>query len=80
MDFNGGGSYAYPGIGVTGWGETVYNVSVGGTDYMDLYNSLEGGKPAEHLLEFHERHHLRLGVVLHSRDSLERLLRQLSGV
>ena len=45
VDFNGGGSYAYPGIGVTGWGETVYNVSVGGTDYMDLYNSLEGGKP-----------------------------------
>jgi subtilase family serine protease len=44
-DFSGGGSYAYPGIGVTGWGETAYNVSVGGTDFEDLYNSLEGGAP-----------------------------------
>jgi subtilase family serine protease len=42
-DFTDGGDYAYPGIGVTGWGETVYNVSVGGTDFEDLYNSLEGG-------------------------------------
>jgi len=31
------------GIGVTGWGETVYNVSVGGTDFEDSYNA---GKPA----------------------------------
>jgi len=45
VDFTGGGSYAYPGIGVTGWGETAYNVSVGGTDFEDLYNSLEGGLP-----------------------------------
>jgi subtilase family serine protease len=37
--------YALPGIGITGWGETVYNVSVGGTDFEDLYNSLEGGAP-----------------------------------
>ena len=37
-----GGSYAYPGIGVTGWGETVYNVSVGGTDFEDTYNAKEG--------------------------------------
>ncbi len=44
-DFTNGDLYAYPGIGVTGWGETVYNVSVGGTDFEDLYNSLEGGKP-----------------------------------
>ncbi len=44
-DFTNGGSYAYPGIGVTGWGESIYNVSVGGTDYEDLYNSLEGGSP-----------------------------------
>ena len=36
---------AYPGIGVTGWGESVYNVSVGGTDFEDVYNSLEGGAP-----------------------------------
>jgi subtilase family serine protease len=44
-DFTNGDLYAYPGIGVTGWGETVYNVSVGGTDFEDTYNSLEGGLP-----------------------------------
>jgi hypothetical protein len=31
------------GIGVTGWGESVYNVSVGGTDFEDAYNA---AKPA----------------------------------
>jgi len=44
-DFAGGNSYAFPGIGVTGWGESVYNVSVGGTDFEDVYNALEGGAP-----------------------------------
>ena len=44
-DFTGGDSYAYPGVGVTGWGESVYNVAVGGTDFEDLYNSLKGGQP-----------------------------------
>jgi subtilase family serine protease len=28
---------AFHGIGITGWGETPYNVSVGGTDYGDTY-------------------------------------------
>lgn len=42
-DFTNGDTYALPGIGITGWGETQYNVSVGGTDYEDLYNALEGG-------------------------------------
>ena len=42
-DFSFGEYVAFPGIGVTGWGESVYNVSVGGTDFEDLYNSLEGG-------------------------------------
>jgi subtilase family serine protease len=37
-----GTEYAYPGIGVTGWGETVYNVSVGGTDFEDTYNATKG--------------------------------------
>lgn len=41
--FTNGDTYAYPGIGVTGWGETAYNVAVGGTDFEDLYNSLKGG-------------------------------------
>ncbi|MGC9951196.1 MAG: protease pro-enzyme activation domain-containing protein [Bryobacteraceae bacterium] len=36
---------ALPGLGVTGWGETIYNVAVGGTDFMDEYNALEGGPP-----------------------------------
>jgi subtilase family serine protease len=44
-DFTLGEYAALPGIGVTGWGESVYNVSVGGTDFEDLYNSLEGGQP-----------------------------------
>jgi subtilase family serine protease len=41
-------SYAYPGIGITGWGESVYNVSVGGTDFEDEYNAekpANGGLP-----------------------------------
>jgi subtilase family serine protease len=37
-----GATYAYPGIGVTGWGDTVYNVSVGGTDFEDTYNATDG--------------------------------------
>ena len=44
-DFNPGESVALPGIGITGWGETPYNVSVGGTDFEDQYNALEGGNP-----------------------------------
>jgi hypothetical protein len=48
-DFTGGTAYAYPGIGVTGWGESIYNVSVGGTDYEDVYNAnkpANGGLPS----------------------------------
>jgi len=41
--FAGASTWAYPGIGVTGWGESVYNVSVGGTDYEDTYNAAEDG-------------------------------------
>ncbi len=41
--FAGGDGWAYPGIGVTGWGETPYNVSVGGTDFEEVYNAIEGG-------------------------------------
>lgn len=44
-DFTNGESYALPGIGITGWGESQYAVSVGGTDFEDLYNALEGGNP-----------------------------------
>jgi hypothetical protein len=35
-------AYALPGVGVTGWGETIYNVSVGGTDFEDTYNAVKG--------------------------------------
>lgn len=41
--FNNGDFWAYPGIGVMGLGDSQYTVSVGGTDFEDLYNSLEGG-------------------------------------
>jgi subtilase family serine protease len=44
-DFTGGDNYSFPGIGVTGWGESVYNVSVGGTDFEDAYNAKEVGTP-----------------------------------
>lgn len=44
-DFTDGDDYALPGIGVTGWGESVYNVSVGGSDFEDTYNAAEGGAP-----------------------------------
>src|SRR5208283_3695353 len=30
-------------LGISGWTETPYNVSVGGTDFEDTYNSKEGG-------------------------------------
>ena len=30
-------TYALPGIGVNGWGDSIYNVSVGGTDFEDFY-------------------------------------------
>lgn len=41
--FTNGDSWAFPGIGITGWGESQYTVSVGGTDFEDLYNALKGG-------------------------------------
>jgi subtilase family serine protease len=44
-NFTSGDSFSLPGIGVTGWGESIYNVSVGGTDFEDLYNAIEGGLP-----------------------------------
>lgn len=40
--YTNGGTRAYPGIGITGWGETAYNVSVGGTDFEDTYNATKG--------------------------------------
>jgi hypothetical protein len=30
--------YTIAGLSITGWGETPYNVSVGGTDFEDVYN------------------------------------------
>src|SRR4051812_861834 len=41
--FTNGNTYALPGIGITGFGDSQYQVSVGGTDFEDLYNSLKGG-------------------------------------
>jgi hypothetical protein len=41
-----GYDYGYFGVGVTGWGSTPYNVSVGGTDFEDTYNAKEAGIPA----------------------------------
>ena len=41
-DFTNGTSYDLASLAVTGWGETPYNVSVGGTDFEDTYNSKTG--------------------------------------
>jgi subtilase family serine protease len=38
-------TYTETGIGVTGWGETPYNVSVGGTDFEDTFNASKGTAP-----------------------------------
>jgi hypothetical protein len=43
--YSAGSTEALPGIGITGWGETVYNVSVGGTDFEDAYNAKETATP-----------------------------------
>src|SRR5208282_2036509 len=43
-----GSTSATDGLGITGWGESVYNVSVGGTDFEDEYNAdrpANGGLP-----------------------------------
>jgi hypothetical protein len=37
-----GGNYATHGINVNGWGSTVYNVSVGGTDFGDTFAGTNG--------------------------------------
>ena len=39
---NFGLDYSLASLGVTGWGETPYNVSVGGTDFEDVYNAHTG--------------------------------------
>ena len=44
-DFAEGDDYALSGIGISGFASTPYNVAMGGTDYEDLYNYLEGGAP-----------------------------------
>ncbi len=40
-----GNNYGYFGIGVSGWGSTPYNVSVGGTDFEDTYNAKQASIP-----------------------------------
>jgi hypothetical protein len=40
-----GVEYDDPGQGITGWGGSPYNVSVGGTDFEDTYFSKTGGAP-----------------------------------
>jgi hypothetical protein len=41
-DFSTSG-YQVASLGVSGWGDTPYNVSVGGTDFEDVYNAKFGG-------------------------------------
>ena len=42
-EFSPGSQYDVASLGVTGWGQTPYNVSVGGTDFEDTYNVKEAG-------------------------------------
>ena len=76
--FAGASTWAYPGVGVTGWGESVYNVSVGGTDYEDTYNAAEGGASVSTYWESTNTPTEWFCKILHSRNPLERLLRQLA--
>ena len=76
-DFNTPG-YQVASLGISGWTSTPYNVSVGGTDFEDMYNSKTGGPPLSTYWSPTNTSGLRLCVVLHSRDSLERCLRQRS--
>jgi Pro-kumamolisin, activation domain/MBG domain (YGX type) len=39
-----GEQYDVASLGVTGWGETPFNVAVGGTDFEDTYNSKEANQ------------------------------------
>jgi len=44
-DFSVGSEYDVASLGISGWTSTPFNVSVGGTDFEDVYNSKEGGAP-----------------------------------
>jgi hypothetical protein len=44
-EFSAGTEYDVTSLGVTGWGETPYNVAVGGTDFEDTYFYRTGGAP-----------------------------------
>ena len=66
-----GASQATHGIGVSGFASTPYNVAVGGTDFGDTY----AGTNSTYWSSTNGSY-LRLGIVLHSRNPVERLLRQ----
>ncbi|MGD0733082.1 MAG: protease pro-enzyme activation domain-containing protein, partial [Terracidiphilus sp.] len=44
-EFNAGSEYDITSLGVTGWGETPFNVTVGGTDFEDTYMAKEESVP-----------------------------------
>ena len=72
-----GSASSVDGLGITGWGESVYNVSVGGTDFEDEYNAdmpANGGLPQSTYWASSNGSTIRLRQVLYSRNSLEQLL------
>ena len=73
-----GYDYGYFGIGVTGWGSTPYNVAVGGTDFEDTYNSSKARIPIGTYWNSTNYFDRWKCEVVHPRDSLERLLRELA--
>ena len=44
-------AYDVASLGVSGWGGTPYNVSVGGTDFEDVYIAKFNAIRTQHLLE-----------------------------
>ena len=55
--------YAVASLGITGWGESPYNVSVGGTDFEDTYNAKTGQNGGAPISTYWSRdEHLRLRV------------------
>jgi subtilase family serine protease len=83
-DLNTGKDYATHNVSVNVLGSTAYNVSAGGTDFSDYYqtngySSSRGGRRLVGYLSVHGFQWLFVGIVLHSGDYLGRHLLQSPG-
>ncbi len=71
-----GSQYDVTSLGVSGWGGTPYDVSVGGTDFEDVYFAKFNSIPLSTYWNPTNTLGLWLGQAVCSGDSLERCLRQ----